>query len=125
MNPIHALNNWEQMMLRGYGFAVSALVFRGAPINQEGEMYPPVEWELITAAAGAVKMKLPQVWTKHEDDHKRVVGAVWEIAARYEDGEYDDLEEEQLHPVRELICALHKHLGDFYAEFVAWTPIKS
>lgn len=106
------------------GSATAHLCFSGAPSTKDGEMYPPIPWETIcngfrgAQIYGQMQCGLPQVWTKHPNDHARVVGTVWEICARWEMGEFDMVEEtSSAQRVRDLVCAVHQHLGDQYAQF--------
>lgn len=140
MKAIHKLKNWEHMYVdldKKDGYA--GLFYRKSPKDKDGQHYPPIPWRVICRATSVIerqlKAKLPQVWTSHDDDHKKVLGVVWEICAKYEHGEFDLMygdtlrvgedettaarKADKLDKIKELVCAVHQHLGPKYDDFVA------
>ena len=122
---IHLAKNWKPMDIReGRESPRAHLMFAGAPSMQDGELYPPISWTDIcegyrgALTFGQMQCGLPQVWTRHEEDHARVLGTVWEICARWEMGEFELVQDTPSgERVKNLVCAVHQHLGDQYAQF--------
>jgi len=113
------INDWKHMRLDdGAG-----VVYKNAPVDKNGVMYPPILWGTICRAYTAARPEglscgVPQVYTGSLNDHKRVIGVVWEINAKWQEGEYDGLEDDKRAPIRSLVAETHQHLGEHYTEFV-------
>lgn len=125
MKAIHKEKNWKKIQLtdlRG-AFAGGGACYKNAPLCPDGQMYPPVEWPTILSAFRATHRSgltswPPQVWTDSAVDNGRVIGLIWEICAKYEYGEWDDLSDDKQDAVRKLVCNVHQHLGSSYNDFV-------
>ena len=106
---------WASMNLASRGEQTEGyLVYENAPIDQDGQMYEPIPFNLVTRAARAAGVMTHALY-----DIKEATGLLWEINARWQNGEYDDINEYRSERIRELVCATHRHLGDRYDTFVA------
>lgn len=105
---IHDPNNWAAMACDD---GETYLLFAGAPVDQEGEVYPPVNLALVVAGAALIGEKLKR------SDIAGCVGAIWNVLRQYYDGEYDD-NYPLLGVVEEIACQMHQHLGPLYDDFI-------
>ena len=113
------INDWKHMRL----VDGACVVYKNAPLDKDGVMYPPISWGAICSAYTVAKTQglscgIPQVYTGSLNDHKRVIGVMWEINAKWQNGEYDDLEDDRRTPIKNLVAETHQHLGEHYKEFV-------
>jgi len=107
---VQASNNWAALYLRGHGYRGQALMFRHAPVDKQGHTYPAIDADMIVNAAIDVGIAL-----QHQLEFSDfLAGICWEIATKYENGEYP----ERPQSVLDLVCALHAHLGSFYSLFI-------
>ena len=123
MKTIHKIANWKQGTttdLRGAN-ARHSIWYKNAPVTRENETYPPITWSAICGAYSALSRSrsvylynhIPQVWITQ---NRKVLAFIWEVCAKYEYGELDDVKD--IAPVRALVCEVHQHLGSSYNDFV-------
>ena len=109
---IHKKENWKFMHLSPAAGNGDFVVYRHAPKDVDGTIYPPIEVNKLLDVQAALKSGFKFLTVKE------VLGEIWGIANRYEAGEYDDHEPETLEALRSLVSNVHQHLGPLYEDFL-------
>ena len=103
---IHNEANWKSALVKSGRESVPVLWYRNAKDN-----YPPIPVLPILKLMARVS---PRIVLGDRD----LLAGLWEVATRWEHGDFEDAHYSVQDQIRAVLCTMHEHLGDDYAAFV-------